>query len=58
MERFKNWYIRNQDAITWFLIGWLSWGLTDNLARGQWVLALFCAALIWLNYKLIKVRLQ
>lgn len=57
MSGFKNWYIRNQDAITWFLIGWLSMGLLDNLITGQYIWAVISAALIWVNYKLISVRL-
>ena len=57
MSGFSNWYSRNQDAITWFLIGWLSMGLVDNLSRGQYFWAAFDAVLIWVNYKLISVRL-
>lgn len=53
----RNWWIRNQDAITWFLIGWLAFGLLDNLVKGQYGWAAFDAALIYLNYKLIRVRL-
>lgn len=54
---FQNWYIRNQDAVTWFLIGWLTFGGVDNLTKGQYFWAIFNAALIYVNYKLIKVRL-
>jgi hypothetical protein len=57
MNGFRDWYIRNQDAITWFFIGWLSMGMFDNLSRGQYLWAAFNAALIWLNYKLISVKL-
>lgn len=53
----RNWYIRNQDAISWFLIGWLSMGLLDNLIRGQYIWAAISAVIIWINYKMISVRL-
>jgi hypothetical protein len=57
MNSFKNWYVRNQDAISWFIIGWLSFACLDALAEGRYVWAAFNAALVWLNYKLIKVIL-
>lgn len=57
MNGFRNWYIRNQDAITWFLIGWLTWSGIDNLVNGQYIWAAVNAFLIWVNYKLISVRL-
>lgn len=57
MNNFRNWYSRNQDAITWFLIGWLSMGMFDNLFKGDYVWAAVNAAFIWVNYKLISVRL-
>ena len=57
MNNFRNWYIRNQDAITWFIIGWLTFASIDNFIDGKYFWAAFNAALIWLNYKLITVRL-
>ena len=57
MTAFKNWYSRNQDAITWFLIGWLSVGMIENLFKGDYIWAAVSASLIYLNYKLIPVRL-
>ena len=56
-DSFRNWYTYNQDAITWFLIGWLSFGALDNIVKGNYVWALFDAFLVYVNYKLIKVRL-
>lgn len=58
MQNFKNWYVRNQDAITWFIIGWLAFGMLDNLIKQQYIWVVVQAVLIWVNYKLIKVRLQ
>lgn len=57
MGNFRNWYSRNQDAITWFIIGWLSFAVIDSLARGNYIWAGISAALIWFNYKMVKVRL-
>ena len=57
MGQFRNWYVRNQDAITWFLIGWLSFGLLQNVITGDWVWAAVDALLIYANYKLRTVRL-
>lgn len=58
MTQFRNWYIRNQDAITWFIIGWLAFGMLDSLVQQDYVWAVIQAVLIWVNYKLSKIRLQ
>ena len=58
ISQFRNWYVHNQDAITWFLIGWLTLSMIDNIANKQYVWAVVQAVLIWVNYKLSKVRLQ
>lgn len=52
----RDWYVRNQDAITWFLIGWLSLAMLRALGDGQYIWAAIDAALIWVNYALRKVR--
>ena len=57
MNDFRNWYIRNQDAITWFLIGWLAMGCIDSLSRGQYGWAALDVVLIYMNYKFIQVRM-
>lgn len=54
MSNFRNWYIRNQDAITWFIIGWLSFSCLDNLASGQYLWAALSGGLAYFNYKLWK----
>lgn len=58
MDQFKNWYVRNQDAITWFIIGWLTLGMISNITQQEYVWAVVQAVLIWVNYKLSKVRMQ
>jgi hypothetical protein len=57
MNSFKNWYVYNQDAISWFIIGWMSLACLDALAEGRYIWAMINAGLVWLNYKLIKVIL-
>jgi uncharacterized membrane protein len=54
----RNWYVRNQDKITWFVIGWLSFALAENLLEGDYVWAGVLALLVWLNVKLEKIRLS
>lgn len=56
-DSFRNWYIYNQDAITWFIIGWLTFAGIDSLARGHYFWAVFDFALVYFNYKMSKVRL-
>jgi hypothetical protein len=58
MNGLKNWYVGNQDAITWFIIGFLVQTLMLNFSRGEWIWAAITALLIWLNYALRKVRMQ
>jgi|LauGreDrversion4_2_1035121.scaffolds.fasta_scaffold1747778_2 hypothetical protein len=54
---FRNWYIHNQDQITWFIIGWLSFAGIDALAEGRYIWAVVDFFLAYVNYKLIKIRL-
>ena len=58
MSYIKSWYVKHQDAITWFVIGFLVQSLMLNFARGEWIWAVITALLIWLNYALRKVRMQ
>ena len=58
MSKFRNWYVRNQDAITWFIIGWCSFAALDNLANGNYIWAAVMALLAYGNYKLEKIKMQ
>lgn len=58
MSQFRNWYVRNQDAITWFVIGLLTMSTIDYINRGEWIWAVISAVLVWANYKFSKVKLQ
>ena len=53
----RNWYIRYQDEITWFLIGWLSMATLDALMRGEYGWAAFDAFFAFVNYKMASVRI-
>jgi hypothetical protein len=57
MNTFRDWYVRNQDAITWFIIGILTAGMVDHIARQQYTWALVNAGLIYINYRFSRVRL-
>jgi hypothetical protein len=57
MNKFKQWYVTNQDAITWFLIGWLTMQGLNELARGDYVWAGISFVIAYLNYMLNRVRL-
>jgi hypothetical protein len=56
MNAFKQWYIRNQDAVTWFLIGWLTFAGLDSLAQGNYISAAISFVLAYANYALRRVR--
>ena len=58
MGQFRNWYVRNQDAITWFIIGWVSLSCINSLTKGDYVWAIFDAFIVYTNYKLRNIRLS
>lgn len=58
MSNFRNWYVRNQDAITWFIVGFLTVNLIHNLANQEWIWAVINSVLIYANVKLNRVRLR
>ena len=57
MNSFKNWYVSNQDAITWFLIGWLAFAGLDALAEGRYISAGVSLGFAYINYAVRKIRL-
>jgi len=57
MNKFKQWYVGNQDAITWFLIGWLSLQGLHELEQGDYVWAGISFVLAYANYAFRRVRL-
>lgn len=57
MSAFRSWYHEHQDAISWFLIGFLTMGGLDALAVGNYTSALISLSLAGANYYLIRYRL-
>jgi hypothetical protein len=55
MNNFKTWYVDNQDAVTWFLIGLMTSIGIDQLAQGDYMRAGFSFALAYVNYALRRV---
>ena len=55
--KFREWLIRNQDNITWFVIGSMTYAFVDNLGEGRYGWAFFNAMVIYANVKLRRVRL-
>ena len=49
MNQFRQWYWRNATEITWFLTGWLSLCLLEDLGRGNWLGVAWDGGLIALN---------
>ena len=52
LAKFRQWYLRNQKEITWFLTGWLSLSAFQALARGNYFDAALCVAFVALNVSL------
>ena len=57
MSNFKLWIILNQDAITWFVIGFCTSTAAMCLSVGIWVGAAVNAGFALLNFLLSKQRL-
>lgn len=55
---FREWYIRYQSEITWFLIGWLCFAGIDNILNSQYFWAVINFALAYANYKLDRIRME
>jgi hypothetical protein len=58
MGQFRNWYVRNQDAITWFIIGWCTFAGLDDLINGKYIWAALYFAIAYINYKTSDFRMQ
>lgn len=58
MNSFRDWYVRNQDAITWFLIGVLTASMVEQLSRGDYFWAAVSAVLAAANYKMADFKMR
>jgi hypothetical protein len=54
LQKFRQWYLRNQTEITWFLIGWLALGGLYDFGRGEYVSAIVLWALAAINYVFVR----
>lgn len=54
MNKIRSWYLRNYEAITWFLIGFLTLAGLQELATGQYLSAVISFALVAINYAFLK----
>lgn len=52
LDRFRSWYLRNQNEITWFLIGFLIAAALNSFSRGEYADMTFSLALAFANYYL------
>ena len=57
MNKIRQWCVRNQDAITWFLIGWLTLQGLHEIAKGDYLWAGISFVFAISNYALNRVRL-
>jgi hypothetical protein len=54
MNKFREWYTRNSNEITWFLIGILTIGGLESLVREQYGNAALSFGIAYLNYLMNK----
>jgi len=54
---FTRWWIHNQDAITWFIIGWMSMAGVIEIGNENYLYAALDFAVAYINYALRNVRL-
>jgi hypothetical protein len=58
LGRFHNWYVTNQDAITWFLIGLLFEQGLEQFSKGNYVWGLGVWLIAYANYSLRKIQVS
>lgn len=54
LDKFRWWYLRNQNEITWFLIGFLIASALSSFSKGEWGDMTFSLLLAFANYYLNK----
>ena len=54
LNQIRSWYLRNYEAITWFLIGVLTLAGLQELSRGEYFSGVVSLGLAWLNYVFVK----
>lgn len=51
-----NWFRNNQNEITWWIIGWMSFACIDSLVREHYITAGVDALLAYFNYYMWKMN--
>ena len=54
MNKIRQWYLRNYEAITWFLIGWLVLAGLTSFFKGDYINAAIAFGVAVLNYTFVK----
>ena len=54
LGNFRSWYLKNQNEITWCLIGFLIAAAVSSFSRGEYEDMTFSLALAFANYYLNK----
>ena len=54
LDKFRSWYLSNQNEITWFLIGFLIAAAIHSFGQGEYADMLFSLVLAFANYYLNK----
>lgn len=54
MSKLRAWYLRNYEAITWFLIGFLAMGGLVDLQHGDYTGAILCWGIALINYLFVR----
>jgi lysozyme family protein len=50
LQKFRQWYLKNQTEITWFLIGFLCYSGLISLGRGDYIGAAIVFGIAYINY--------
>jgi len=56
MNQFRSWYLRNYTNLTWFLIGFMTLDLLNNLGKEQYTDALIDLGIVVLNFVFWRQR--
>lgn len=54
LEKFRSWYLRNYESITWFIIGFLVIGGLVDLSRGNITGAIISFGIALVNYIFVR----
>jgi hypothetical protein len=54
LAKFRAWYLRNHELITWFLISWLCLGGVYSFGRGDYTEGIVLWIIALVNYVFVK----